>query len=56
MVPKKTPSTISSGRGLKQELEYLYERRSAIDLLIQSLQEYDLSRMRWTDFEKRKTA
>jgi hypothetical protein len=56
MVPKKAPRTISSGRGYQQELEYLYARRTAIDMLIRSLQEYDLSHMKWMDFEKRQTA
>jgi hypothetical protein len=56
MVRKKAPRTISSGRGYQQELEYLYARRAAIDSLIRSLQEYDLSHMKWTDFEKRKSA
>jgi len=58
MVPKKAPSpSYDYDRGYKQELDYLYARRSAIDLLIQSLQEYDLSRMLWSDYEKRgKTA
>ena len=56
MVPKKAPRTISSGRGFKQELEHLYARKSAIDGLIRSLQEYDLSHMKWADFEKQKTA
>jgi len=56
MVLKKAPYPVSSGRGQKEQLEYLYARRSAIDSLIRSLQEYDLSRMQWSDFEKRKTA
>ena len=56
MVPKKAASAMPQESGHEQELEYLYERRSAIDLLIRSIQEYDLSQMRWTDFEKRKTA
>jgi hypothetical protein len=56
MLAKKALSTVSNGRGYKQELEYLYARRSAIDSLIRSLQEYDLSRMRQSDFEKRKSA
>lgn len=58
MIPKKAASSsYDYDRGYKQELDYLYARRSAIDLLIQSLQEYDLSRMLWNDHEKRsKTA
>jgi hypothetical protein len=56
MVLKKAPSTDSHGGVHKKELDYLYARRSAIDSLMRSLQEYDLSQMLWTDFEKRKTA
>ena len=53
MVHKKAPVTASTyDQGYERELDYLYARRSAIDLLIQSLQEYDLSRLRWSDYEK----
>jgi len=58
MLVKKAPNTSSRpDRGRKQELDYLYARRSAIDELIRTLQEYDLSRMRWDDFSnKQQTA
>jgi hypothetical protein len=56
MLVKKDPGTGSSAVIHEKELEYLYARRSAIDLLINSLQEYDLSRKKWTDCEKRKSA
>jgi len=58
MFVKKSPSTASSGSTpvYKEELQRLYERRTAIDELIRSLQEYDLSRVRWDNFSKRQTA
>ena len=33
--------TVLPARGVRKELEHLYSRRSAIDALIQSLEEYD---------------
>jgi hypothetical protein len=58
MLLKKAPSAASNipGRGHQKQLEYLYARRSAIDSLIRSLQEYDLSRMRWDDLQKTQSA
>jgi hypothetical protein len=56
MRPKNAPPTISTGEGYKRELEYLYARRSAIDSLIRSLQDYDSARLRWSDLKKQKTA
>ena len=35
------PTVLPPARGVRKELEYLYSRRSAIDALIQSLEEYD---------------
>ena len=41
MFAKKTLSSPSPARTYRKELEYLYARRTAIDTLIQSLEEYD---------------
>ena len=35
------PTVLPPARGVRKELEHLYSRRSAIDALIQSLEEYD---------------
>jgi hypothetical protein len=40
----------------QKQLEVLYARRSAIDALIHSLQQYDRYRQKAQPFEKRKTA
>jgi hypothetical protein len=56
MLVKKAPSTAPSDYAYERELEYLYARRSAINTLIRSLQEYDLSRVLWNEHEKQKTA
>jgi hypothetical protein len=40
MFAKKAPPT-SPARAHRKELQYLYARRSAIDALIQTLQDYD---------------
>ena len=44
MFAKKEIPMSASARAYRQELEYLYARRSAIDSLIESLEEYDRSR------------
>jgi hypothetical protein len=44
------------GRSYRKELEYLYARRSAVDLLIRSLEQYDRFRARNADPPRRKTA
>lgn len=41
MPAKKALSTTSSHRDVQKELEYLYARKSALDALIQSLENYD---------------
>lgn len=41
MLPKKAPIEISSARGHQQELDHLYARRTQIDTLIESLEEYE---------------
>lgn len=56
MFAKKAPVAISSGRGYKTELDYLYARRVAIDALIQSLEEYDRHRAKRIEDGKRKSA
>ena len=37
----ETRPTVPPARGVRKELHYLYARRSTIDALIQSLEEYD---------------
>jgi hypothetical protein len=56
MLVKKAPTSSRPDSGRKQKLDYLYARRSAIDDLIRTLQEYDLSRMRWDDYSKQQSA
>jgi hypothetical protein len=56
MLPKKGLSPTSPARINRKELEYLYARRSAIDSLIQSLEEYDRFRARQMEEPKRKSA
>jgi len=41
LFPKKEPSSESPNRGYRKELDYLYARKSAIDALIESLEDYD---------------
>lgn len=40
-MPETRPTVLPPARGVRKELEHLYSRRSAIDALIQSLEEYD---------------
>jgi hypothetical protein len=54
MLAKKAPT--SPARPARKELEYLYARRSAIDTLIQSLEEYNRFRALRYEESKRKTA
>ena len=57
MLSKKVPIPISSAQGYRTELDNLYAQRSAIDELIQSLEEYDRFRAkRLGENHKRKTA
>jgi hypothetical protein len=46
MFAKKAPTPTSSSRTYRKELEYLYARRTTLDVLIQSLEEYDRYRGR----------
>jgi hypothetical protein len=56
MFAKKVPVAISSGRGYQKELDFLYARRTAIDTLIRSLEEYDRRRAKRIEDGKRKSA
>jgi hypothetical protein len=55
LVKKKTPVSACTG-AYRQELDYLYARRSAIDSLIESLEEYDRFREVPTEEGERQTA
>jgi hypothetical protein len=54
MLAKKTPT--SPARSARKELEYLYARRTAINTLIQSLEQYDRFRALQFAESKRKSA
>ncbi|HEV3201665.1 MAG TPA: hypothetical protein VGZ73_27385 [Bryobacteraceae bacterium] len=56
LLAKKTPVMIVPARISRKNLEHLYARRSAIDALIQSLEEYDRFRERRSGEDTRKTA
>jgi hypothetical protein len=55
LAKKKAPVSASAG-AYRLELDYLYGRRSAIDSLIESLEEYDRSRETPTEDGERQTA
>ena len=46
----------SSTRAYRKELEYLYARRSAVDALIESLEQYDRCRGTRVEDKRQKTA
>jgi hypothetical protein len=54
MFPKK--DIAAADRGYRKELEYLRARKSALDSLIQSLEDYHRFRSTPTDHPKRKTS
>jgi hypothetical protein len=56
LLPKKEPVMIAPARSSRIDLEHLYARRSAIDDLIQSLEEYDRFREKRPADGDRKTA
>jgi hypothetical protein len=56
MFAKKEPSSSSSNRGYRKELDYLYARKSAIDALIESLEDYDRFRAKPSSNRKLKMA
>jgi hypothetical protein len=55
LAKKETPVSASTG-AYRQELDYLYARRSTIDRLIESLEEYDRFREAPTEDRERQTA
>jgi hypothetical protein len=56
MFAKQTTPVSASGLAYRQELDYLYARRSAIDSLIESLEEYDRFREAPAEEGERQTA
>ena len=56
MLLKKVLTSTSRARPPRKELQYLYARRTAIDTLIQSLEEYNRFRARQAVQTSRKTA
>ena len=56
MLPPKKPIMFAPSAASRQELEHLYARRSAIDDLIQSLEEYDQFRMKRPREDTRQSA
>jgi hypothetical protein len=50
---KKKAVTIDTVRDYQRELEYLYARKSAIDSLIESLEEYDRYRATKPDGQRK---
>jgi hypothetical protein len=53
---KPTSPSPPPDRGYRKELEYLHARKSAVDNLIQSLEEYDRFRSTRTEDRKRESA
>ena len=56
MFVKKASMSTSPSREHRKQLQYLYARRTAIDTLIQSLEEYDRFRALRIAGRKRKSA
>ncbi len=56
MLAKKVIPMCAPVVAYRQELEYLYARRSAIDSVIESLAEYDRFRQAPAEDSKRRTA
>ena len=54
MLAKKKPPVSASTGAYRLELDYLYARRSAIDSLIESLEEYDRLRETGTEGSERR--
>jgi|HubBroStandDraft_4_1064222.scaffolds.fasta_scaffold548902_1 hypothetical protein len=52
---KPTSPSPPPDRGYRKELEYLHARKSAVESLIQSLEDYDRFRATRADNRKRKT-
>ena len=53
---RKAPVEIASSREFKKALEHLYARRSTVDALIRSLEEYERFREKIGADGRRKTA
>ncbi len=53
---KKAALTLVLPRNIKKELEILYARRSAVDAVIESLEDYHRLRVRQAETSKRRTA
>lgn len=56
MFPHKPPVPEQSDINYRKQLEYLYARRTSIDALIESLQDYDRFRAQRTPEQNRKSA
>jgi hypothetical protein len=56
MFAKKVLTSPIPARPFRKELEYLYARRTAIDTLIESLEQYDRFRAIRAESPKRKSA
>ena len=56
MLPKKSPTIQIDDPRYRKKLEYLYARRSTLDTLIQSLEQYDRFRAKSPRADNRKTA
>jgi hypothetical protein len=56
MLAKKTPMTSAGNLSYNQQLEYLYARRSTLDMLIETLEQYDRFQPKSEQGNTRKTA
>ena len=56
MVSKRVVPSPNSDRNVRKELEFLYWRRSTINALIRSLEQYSLFRSRVHELHKRRIA
>jgi hypothetical protein len=56
MVVKRVVPSPTPDRDIKKELQFLYWRRSAVDSLIRSLEQYNLSRPKAVEIRKRRIA
>ena len=56
MLSKKSPLISNYDPSFRKQLEYLYARRSVIDTLIESLEQYDRDSPKTAQILKRKSA
>jgi hypothetical protein len=56
LLAKKETDTAANGRVYRKQLEFLYARRTSIDALIESLEQYDRFREKRVTERKRQTA